>query len=159
RPVAADEFGPPDSGGPELLGDLRPGAARPVGDFHVWVEPDAAAGGADAQVELPVLTAFDAFVEAVEDVEDLAAVDAEVGRFGFLPLVAGVVRGTAEADRGHIGPRHGFLEGGPAAGEHESAAVRGLRLTQSVDGLSGAVGAETGVRVDADDHRVPGRGD
>src|SRR5699024_9870891 len=86
RPVAADEFGPPDSGGPELLGDLRPGAARPVGDFHVWVEPDAAAGGADAQVELPVLTAFDAFVEAVEDVEDLAAVDAEVGRFGFLPL-------------------------------------------------------------------------
>src|SRR5699024_11159022 len=77
RAVAADELGPPDAGRPELAGDLRPGPARPVGDLHVRVEPDASAGGADAQVELPVLSASDAFVEAVEGLEDLTPVDAE----------------------------------------------------------------------------------
>src|SRR5699024_3529896 len=159
RPVAADEFGPPDSGGPELLGDLRPGPAGPVGDLHVRVEPDAAAGGADAQVELPVLTAFDAFIEAAEGIEDLAPIDAEVGRFGFLRLVTGMVGGAAEADRGHIGTGDGLLERGPAAGEHETAAVRGLGLAQGVDGLLSVFGVEPGVRVDADDHRMPGRSD
>src|SRR5699024_1652857 len=136
------EFGPPDAGRPELAGDLRPGPARPVGDLHVRVEPDASAGGADAQVELPVLSASDAFVEAVEGLEDLTPVDAEVGRFGLLRLIAGVVGGTAEADRRPVGAGDGLLEGGPSSGEHEPTAVRCLGLAQGVDGLLSGFGVE-----------------
>src|SRR5699024_1494079 len=116
-------------------------------------------GGADAQVELPVLSASDAFVEAVEGLEDLTPVDAEVGRFGLLRLIAGMVGGTAEADRGHVGAGDGLLEGGPASGEHEPTAVRGLGLAQGVDGLLSVFGVEPGVGVDADDDRVTGRGE
>src|SRR5699024_8179857 len=97
--------------------------------------------------------------EAAEGIEDLAPIDAEVGRYGFLRLVTGVVGGAAEAGRGHIGTGDGLLEGGPAAGEHETAAVRGLGLAQGVDGLLSVFGVEPGVRVDADDHRMPGRSD
>src|SRR5699024_6395797 len=98
------------------------------------------AGGADAQVEFPVLTAFDAFIEAAEGIEDLAPLDAEVGRFGLLRLVSGMEGGAAEADRGHIVTGDGLVGGGPAAGEHETAAVRGLGLAQGVDGLLSVFG-------------------
>src|SRR5699024_11402761 len=138
---------------PDSAAAPRPGHRLLVGARRGRADPDAAAVGADAQVELPVLSVSDAFVEAVEGLEALTPVDAEVGRFGLLRLIAGMVGGTAEADRGHVGAGDGLLEGGPASGEHEPTAVRGLDLAQGVDGLLSVCGGELGVGVDADDDR------
>jgi hypothetical protein len=157
--VLADDD-PPPAAVVEVLGaEGADAAAGPVGDVDLGDEPDHAAAGPDAVVQLPVLRAKHLLVPAAGLLDGLPAVHAEIDAERRPGPAAGVERGRADPRLGGHPPRHGLLERGHARGRHDADDIGGAGLLKRVHGGGQVARRKQRVPVDPRDDLVPRGGE